>query len=135
MAQKPGNQIVAMVAVLIAMGTVLGWFQPIAESGPMPYPSRAEVDKLRKETQEGLAATLETAKAAAVAAQQAVVIGNDNRLDRLLQTKVQLEALIAMNPSDTGLKLTLERTVRQIGELSAQKGGLAPALTGAPTGK
>lgn len=123
--EGPGRKLIALVAVLTASAYLLGAFKPIVDSGPLPVPSRKEVTDLRDDmtknldsVKQGLDATLETAKAANIAAQNA----NDQlavaKLDRLIAQKIQLESLIAMNPQDQTLKQALEHTQIDIGKLS-----------------
>lgn len=143
LATGPGRKVIALIAIVFFFAWQGGYLQPLAQSGPLPIPSRAEVDKLRSETVErfdgvkkGIDQTLETAKSAALAAQSALQTTYTNRLDGLIARKVQYEALIAMNPADQTLKVALQRTELEIGSVSAQLQGLSssPAqsvLTGA----
>lgn len=133
-------KLVAVAATVTAFLYLLGVFKPILDSGPPPFPARTEVDQLRVDTSKGLAdtnmglaETLEVAKAANVAAQQALTAGNENRLTRLLQQSVQIQALIDMNPENQSLKLLLEQTKSEIARLSAApKAGSDPAITPIP---
>lgn len=127
-----GAGVTAAFALMGIFGSFADGYSKFNQSGPMPYPSREEVDKLRVDTKQGLSEVLELAKNAHVASQQALQTGDDNRLTRLLQQKVQLAALIAMNPSDTSLQLLQEQTIRQIEKLSAPAPTPSPALTGVP---
>jgi len=123
------SRIVTLGAAFAAVAVIWsGALRPVLDSGPLPLPSRAEVEKLRQETDEkiiaakkGLDQTLEVAKAANVAAQQAVADARANRLTRLLQQKVQIESLIAMNPNDVSLKTILEQTTIDIARLTSSE--------------
>lgn len=127
-------KLVAIAASVTAALYLFGVFKPLADSGPPPFPARAEVDQLRQDTKQGLAdtnmglaETLEVAKAANVAAQQALIAGNENRLTRLLQQSVQIQSLIDMNPENQSLKLLLEQTKNEIARLSAAPTKAAPS--------
>jgi len=101
-------------------------FRPVYTSGPPPFPSRAEVDLLRLETDmnfdginKGITETLETAKAARQAAQQAVQTSQDQRLTRLLALKTELEAKLAASPNDQILIQVLAQTNVDIAKATA----------------
>lgn len=127
------TKLIAIAATITAFLYLLGVFQPILNSGPPPFPARAEVELLRTETKGGLDETLELAKRANVAAQQALQTGNDNRLTRLLQQSVQLQALIEMSPNDQALRLLLEQTKSEITRLGATMKNVSdPAITPFP---
>ena len=102
-------------------------FRPVYTSGPPPFPSRAEVDLLRLETdmnldgiKKGIDETLETAKTARQEAQQALQAGTDNRLTRLLSLKTELEAKLRVAPDDKILIQVLSDTNIDIAKLSRQ---------------
>lgn len=137
-AGNPSTKLIAVAAAVTAGLYLLGIFKPVIDSGPLPLPSRIEVEALRKDTTQsldtvtkGLDATLEVAKAANVAAQNANDQLSIAKLDRLIAQKVQLEALLAMNPQDQTLKQALEHTQIDIGKLAAlaQPPAGASALT------
>lgn len=124
---SPTAKLVALVTALAALAYIFGLARPVLDSGPMPFPGRAEVGDLRTETTEqfkgvkiGLDQTLELAKAANFAAQQAIQESRVSRLTRLLQQSVQIQALIEMNPTDLALKQILEQTKADIARLSAE---------------
>ena len=135
-----GRGLVALAAVLAAIFFLNeSVFRPVYTSGPPPFPSRAEVDNLRTETTEqfkgvkiGIDQTLELAKAANIAAQQSIQESRVNRLSRLLQQSVQLQALIEMNPNDLALRQVLEQTKMDIQRLSVESRAAAPAITPIP---
>ena len=113
----------AVAAVIYLNGTV---FSPLYESGPPPFPARAEVEALRKEAAGGLAdvnmglsETLEVAKAARQEAQQAVQEARDGRTTRLLQLKLELEARLKANPNDTIISDLYARTLSDLARLTA----------------
>lgn len=132
------SKIVLWAGSLTAALYLFGALKPIVDSGPLPLPSRIEIETLRKDTTKsldsvtkGLDETLEVAKAANVAAQNANDQLSIAKLDRLIAQKVQLEALLAMNPQDQTLKQALEHTQIDIGKLAAlaQPASSASALT------
>lgn len=134
---RPARVMMSLAAVLLAGATILGFFQPLLASGPLPVPSRAEVDKLRADTEEnfkgvkaGLDQTLETAKAANVAAQQSIQQSNEFRLDRLLTQKVQLEEQLSRNPGDIQSRVVLSKTIIEIEKMTttSQSSSRSPAL-------
>jgi uncharacterized membrane protein len=127
--------IAGVIAALLYLNSTV--FRPVYESGPPPFPSRAEVDKLRTESQQslvevnkGLLETVEIAKTARIEAQQAVRNSDDNRLTRLLQQKLQLEATIKAMPNDPVFNDLLARTLQEIARLTA-----ATAVTPPPSTK
>lgn len=127
------TRLVAIAATITALLYLLGVFKPFLDSGPPPFPARAEVDTLRTETKGALDQTLEVAKAANVAAQQALTAGNENRLTRLMQQSVQIQSLIEMNPENQSLKLLLEQTKAEIARLgAAPKAVPDPAIVPVP---
>lgn len=125
--------IAAAVGAVLYLNTTL--FRPVYDSGPLPVPSRAEVEALRKEATSGLAdvnmglaETLEVAKAARVEAQQAVQQSVDARTTRLLQLKLELEGRIEKDPNDTILRELLGRTIADIAKLTAMPPSTTPTL-------
>lgn len=123
-----GKGIVAIAAVLAAVFFLNdSVFRPVYTSGPPPFPSRAEVEKLRAETDmnfdgvnKGIAETLETAKAARQEAQQAVSKSDANRLTRLLALKTELEAKMRATPDDRIIAQVLAQTNIDIAKLSSE---------------
>lgn len=114
----PGKKLVTAAAVLTAGLYVLGEFKPLLDSH-LPSASQDELKGGLASVKSGLDQTLATATAAAQNAQQALHTSQTAQLDRLLQQRVQLEALINMNPNDTTLKLALEKTNIDISMLTA----------------
>jgi rRNA-processing protein FCF1 len=86
----------------------------------MPFPSRSELNTLKQETTKTLDEVLSLATAASVRAEQAVQQSTDNRLDRLLQQRVDLQARSAAAPNDVILKQSLARTDIDIARLLGQ---------------
>lgn len=112
----PAKKWIAVASAAAAIIYLFGLAKPVVDSGPLPVPARSEVTDLQKttderfkSTKEGLDATLEVAKAANIAAQNANQKLDQSRLDRLIQQKVQLEGLLKMNDDPT-LKQALEKT-------------------------
>jgi hypothetical protein len=117
--------IAGVVAAILYLNGAL--FRPFYDSGPLPFPARAEVDKLRVEAQKGLADTnmalseiVEVAKAARIEAQQAVQQNNDGRAQRLLGQKIELEARLKIAPNDTILRDAYARTITDLAKVTAQ---------------
>lgn len=118
------------ITLVAAAGAGIAWLfgnvvQPVYDSGPLPVPSRAELDKLRTETtstldglNKSVANTLEVAKAARMEAQQAVQSSNDARVARLTQQKLQLEATLRMMPGDPVFTDLLARTIQELAKIS-----------------
>lgn len=117
---SPARTLTAIVAIIGALAYLLGFFRPALDSGPMPFPSRSELNTLKQETTKTLDEVLSLATAASVRAEQAVQQSTDNRLDRLLQQRVDLQARSAAAPNDVILKQSLARTDIDIARLLGQ---------------
>lgn len=114
----------AVAAVLYLDGSL---FRPIYTSGPPPFPSRLEVERVRDSltmgldsVQKNLDQTLETAKAARQEAQAAVAKADANRLTRLLALKTELEAKMRAAPDDKIIAQVLAQTNIDIAKLSSE---------------
>lgn len=115
---------VALTALLYLNDNV---FRPIYESGPPPFPARAEVDKLRDETtmsfdsvRKSIDKNSEVANRLSQKIQQDSAEARASRLNRLIGQRTQLTALIDMNPNDNTLKGLLEQTNTQIIQLQTE---------------
>lgn len=129
--------IAAVIAAILYLNSTV--FKPVYESGPLPIPSRAEVDELRRDTtmsldnvKKGLDTTVETAKTALATAQQAVQEGKDNRVRRLLQLKIDLEAALKTKPDDKLLQTQLAQTTLDLASAQAQAQPSAQQQTAPP---
>lgn len=102
-------------------------FGPLYESGPAPFPSRAEVDKLREETsmsfdsvRKNVNEQTEVIKQITQKAQQDAAETRASRLTRLIAQRVTLNTLVEMNPNDQTMRGLLEQTNTQIIQLQAE---------------
>lgn len=122
------NQYMFIAGALAALLYLFGLLKPVVDSGPMPFPARQEVIDSGKAAnekidtlQKALTETLETAKTANAAAQQALTQTSEFRLDRLLTTKAQLEDQIRRNPNDLSLRTALAHTELDIQNIPMAK--------------
>lgn len=123
------TSLVALAAVVAALLYLMGVLTPVLTSGPLPVPSRVEVQELHQDLEnhvdtlsKTLGEVLEVAKAANQAAQNSLNQSNANRLDRLIQQKTQLEALLQKTPGDPALRQALTRTELDIGAVTKSLG-------------
>lgn len=120
----------ALVIPTISIGAKL------ADSGPLPVPSRQELIDLKTDIEGKLASsnesikeTLEVAKAARIEAQQSVLSSNLNRLDRLMRFRIETQAALDSRPGDLVLRQSLESTNQEIARLQLEQNILtAPAI-------
>lgn len=102
-------------------------FRPVYESGPLPVPSRAEVDKLREETsmsfdsvRKNVNEQTEVIKQITQKAAQDAAETRASRVTRLIAQRTTLSSLVEMNPNDQTLRNLLEQTNTQIIQLQTE---------------
>jgi uncharacterized iron-regulated protein len=120
------QKLIVLAAAVTAVAYLLGAFKPVIDSR-LPTASQLDVRELKDDLEnhvdtlkKGLDQTLEVAKAANQAAQQSLQQGNDFRLDRLLQQKVDLEGRLRANPADKTSQAALARTIIDIARQTGQ---------------
>lgn len=109
---SPANFILALAALIAAIGYVWDVVDPVLDSGPFPLAGRDEVVKgdaalsaRLGNTDMTVAETLDLARSANDNAQRAARQSDENRRRRLLSTKLDYEAVLKIRPDD---KLVLE---------------------------
>lgn len=139
-----GHHVTTLVIAASALTALLylndNLFGPLYESGPLPVPARAEVDKLREETsmsfdsiRKNIDQNTKATEQLARKAEQDAAETRASRLTRLITQRVTLTSLVDMNPNDTTLKQLLEQTNTQIIQLQTEIAREAGQLLQSPT--
>lgn len=109
-------------SLILAVGIVFGFLHPVtyAVVGDPPFAGRTEIAAAFDDVRKGLAAVSRSTELASAKAQQALDTSNENRLRRLMDDRVELQAKARMAPRDMITQSALAQKEIDIQKLLAE---------------